>query len=150
MPQKHMESVTTTKNGSYYASLKLSIAATINADPHPDCGGSELKVFMDYARFMGPENPHPFRAMSALIGHTGLSESTIVKARNVLVSLGYMIERGMSDGVRKYELSNPPDAIARSKESATDRTREFQSRKTAKTKMRKEMKAAKQTPSPNF
>lgn len=109
-----------------------------------------MKVFMDYARFMGPHNPHPFRTMSALIGCTGLSETTIIKARNVLVSLGYMIERGMSEGVRKYELSNPPDAVARSKENATARSREFQSRKTAKTKMRKEMKTAMQVPAPNL
>lgn len=148
MPQDHQNTNAAPRNSSYYASLKLSIAETINADPHPNCGGSEMKVFMDYARFMGQQNPHPFRTMSALIGCTGLSETTIIKARKVLVSLGYMIERGMSEGVKKYELSNPPAAIARSKKSAAARSREFQSHKTAKTKMRKEMKAAKQTPLP--
>lgn len=87
------------------ASWKFDFLDTVNADPA--CTPACLKVIKVYLNFASEAVPTAFVATSELCLRTNLSRPTIIRAREKLKSLGYMVPRGtVGDGAIQYRLVN--------------------------------------------
>jgi hypothetical protein len=126
------------------ATWKFDFLDTVNADPKAN--GACLGVIKAYLNFASKNVPKAFCPIPDLMLRTGCTRPTVIKARNLLVTLGYLIpEYDTDEGATMYRLCNARQMliaehleIAREATAAERRDRKKRQRGLAKVDRRKE------------